>query len=118
MKYQCELRGLDFYAFHGLYEEEKILGGKFIVDVLLEMTTEGKIVAINDALDYQVIFDIVSEEMGKRQDLVETVAQQILGRLIETFGKAEFCRVSICKCNPAGLFNHGDAVISISHEKA
>ena len=32
-EFTIELRGLQFYSFHGLYEEEKKVGGEFIVDV-------------------------------------------------------------------------------------
>ena len=28
-----ELKGLQFYSFHGLYAEEKKVGGEFVVDV-------------------------------------------------------------------------------------
>jgi dihydroneopterin aldolase len=29
------LEGMEFYAYHGVYEEERKIGGKYIVDVLV-----------------------------------------------------------------------------------
>lgn len=111
MKYQTAVNDLEFYAYHGLYEEEKVLGGLFLVDVLLETDTQVQITHIGQALNYELIFLIAKEEMEARKDLIETVAQQMLMRLSDAFGDETSVRVSIRKKNPGGLFGSGSAAV-------
>lgn len=114
MKYQTAVNDLEFYAYHGLYEEEKVLGGLFLVDVLLETETDIHITHIGQALNYELIFLIAKEEMGERKDLIETVAQKILLRLSDAFGDKTSVRVTIRKKNPGGLFGSGSAAVTFT----
>ena len=34
------IEGMEFKAFHGCFEEERVIGNKFVVDVVLEANTE------------------------------------------------------------------------------
>jgi dihydroneopterin aldolase len=114
MKYQTAVTGLEFFAYHGLYEEEKVIGAIFYVDVLLEMEMAEKVVLIDQALNYVVIYNTAREEMANRQDLIETVAQNILERLTAAFPRLETISVTIRKPNPAGLFGSGTASVTFS----
>jgi dihydroneopterin aldolase len=114
MKYQTALNNLEFYAYHGLYKEENLLGGRFLVDVLLETETNSKILTINQALNYEIIFSIVKEEMEERRELIETVAQSILSELTKAFTDVDHIMVTISKPNPGGLFGSGVARVSFS----
>lgn len=112
MKYRTNLNNLEFFAYHGLYEEEKVFGGRFFVDVSLEMDTNAEIVALDQAFNYEIIFSVAREEMAQRQDLIETVAQRILGRLSHEFKNSTHIEVTISKPNPAGLFGSGVASVT------
>lgn len=95
------LEGMYFRANHGLYEQEKLHGNDFEVDIWVET---GKPVsqsdAIEDALDYVAIFEAVKEEMGIRRDLLETLVARIGIRLRAKFPGVESIRVRISKMQP------------------
>jgi dihydroneopterin aldolase len=115
MKYQTTIKNLEFFAYHGLYEEEKVLGGLFLVDVLLETEVNREILTIDHALNYESIYKVAAEEMKNRQDLIETVAQRILIRLTEVFREQLVSiSVTVSKPNPGGLFGSGAASVTFS----
>ncbi len=116
MRYECSLSGLKFTAFHGLYEEEKLLGGKFMVDVSLITETDDKSEMKNLAqvMNYEEIHRIVKHEMEEeKHELLEALAVRIINRLESAFEFADEIRVAIHKPNPAGLFGSGKASVQL-----
>lgn len=77
-----ELKGLQFYSFHGLYEEEKRVGGEFVVDVFAKFPAEGhSLNSINETVNYAALFAIVKDEMTQPRELLETIAQSIAEKI-------------------------------------
>ncbi len=77
-----------FYAWHGVHEEERRLGGDYEVD--LELRFDFRDAAIADDLtktvDYSRAYEIVREEMtGRNTALIETLAYAIATALMEEF---------------------------------
>jgi dihydroneopterin aldolase len=97
-----EIEGMEFYAFHGHYAEEQIVGNRFIVD--LSLSTDSMKAAksdnLTDAIDYQGVYLIVKEEMLIKSHLLEHVAGRILDRLHRSYQSLEKVKVKISKCNP------------------
>ena len=96
------LEDLEFYAYHGCYKEEQIAGTKFMVNVTLEtnMDTPANSDDINDALNYQLVYDVVKLEMLNRSNLLEHLAKRILDTLFKKFSQLEHATVKIAKMNP------------------
>ena len=113
MKYITSITGLEFYSFHGLYAEEKLLGALFGVDVSVECEIEKAITAIDEAINYELILNSVKTQMAIPQDLIETVAQYIISDLKLAFQQAQHIEVTIHKPNPAGLFKSGVATVKM-----
>ncbi|WP_159518737.1 dihydroneopterin aldolase [Sunxiuqinia indica] len=99
---QIDLEGLEFYAYHGHYPIEKEVGNKFIVNVSIETDCEaaGKSDRLEDALDYQKVYELIKQEMAITSDLLENVATRILNQLYAGFSVIEHARVKISKMNP------------------
>ena len=81
------LRQLEFYAYHGVLEEEKKLGQKFLVDVDIYPPDSGNDFddisnTINYADVYQVIRSCVENE---RYQLIESLADRIASRVLRDF---------------------------------
>lgn len=95
------LEGMHFFAYHGFYEAERIIGGEFEVDVSIEIHAEHA--AEDDALErtvnYESIYQIVQEEMSVPRKLIETLAYSILHRLKVLSAEGEI-RVKIRKLSP------------------
>lgn len=116
MKVQTCLENLEFFSYHGMYDFEKIKGGKFKVDIMLtENVADNKsFETINDVLDYEKVFAIVKLEMEIPRDFIETVAQSIISKLKTDYKHLENITVKITKYNPAGQFDGGNASVSLS----
>ncbi|WP_321288553.1 dihydroneopterin aldolase [uncultured Sunxiuqinia sp.] len=99
---QIDLEGLEFYAYHGHYPIEKEVGNKFIVNVSIQTDCEaaGKSDRLEDALDYQKVYELIMQEMAITSDLLENVATRILNQLYAEFSVIEHARVKISKINP------------------
>ena len=97
-----ELVNMEFYAYHGHFKEEQIIGNKFIVNFSAEtdVTTPGKSDELKDALNYQELYLIIHEEMDIPLKLLENVALRILKRVRDTYPKVTWAEVSISKLNP------------------
>ena len=96
------LEGLRFYAYHGFYEEEQLLGTDFIVDVYVE--TDFSEAAEGDDLfstvNYETLFLLCQIEMKKTTKLLETLAQRILDKIDNQFEDLQGIKVRIRKLNP------------------
>lgn len=79
---------MQFYAYHGVFEEEKKLGQKFEVDVELFLNLEkaGQSDCIEDTVNYAEVYYAVNELVtGPKKKLLESLAQSIADQLLERF---------------------------------
>lgn len=97
-----ELVNMEFYAYHGHFREEQIIGNKFIVNFSAEtdISTPGKSDDLNDALNYQELYTLIREEMEIPSKLLENVALRIINRIRTTYPKVTWAEVSVSKLNP------------------
>jgi dihydroneopterin aldolase len=97
-----QLEGMEFYAFHGCYKEEQLVGNKFLVD--LDIQTDCSLSANSDnlkeALNYQTAYLLVKKEMEIKSHLLEHVCKRILDRLNEQFTEIQHVRIKVSKINP------------------
>eukprot|EP00268_Persea_americana_P033095 TRINITY_DN327_c1_g1_i7.p1 TRINITY_DN327_c1_g1~~TRINITY_DN327_c1_g1_i7.p1 ORF type:complete len:134 (-),score=29.28 TRINITY_DN327_c1_g1_i7:36-437(-) len=94
------LRGLKFHGFHGVKEEEKKLGQKFLVDVdaWLDLRKAGKTDCLSDTVSYTAIYSIVQEVVeGPSQNLLESVAHLIANTILMKFPQISAVRVKVGK---------------------
>ncbi len=97
-----ELEGMEFYAFHGHFEVEKLAGNRFLVNLKIEadLNKAGKTDNLEDTLDYQKAFLAVKEEMAVSSDLLEHVCQRIIYRIKSEFPETQKVLVKVSKMNP------------------
>ena len=97
-----QIEKMEFYAFHGHYREEQIVGNKFLIDLTIE--TDLKPAArsdnLSDAADYQKAYRVVKEEMEKKSNLLENIASRILDSLYVNLQGIEKATIKIRKMNP------------------
>lgn len=96
------IEGMEFYAYHGHFDVEKVVGNKFLVDIYIDTDTSKAEQSDNldDALDYQRVYLIVKSEMSVKSNLLENVCNRILNRLYSEFGCIESAKVKVSKMNP------------------
>jgi 7,8-dihydroneopterin aldolase/epimerase/oxygenase len=96
------IEGMEFFAYHGHYKEERIIGTKFIVDLEFdyESSQAEQSDRLQDAINYQEIFLLIKKEMEINSHLLEHVAKRILDALRRTFPLTRKARVKVAKMNP------------------
>jgi dihydroneopterin aldolase len=98
-----EIEGMEFYAYHGHYKEERIVGNKFVLDIYLETDTSKAELTdnIDDALNYQTVYEIIKEQMGEKSYLLEHIANRILNAIYAKFeNKIISSKLKVSKINP------------------
>ncbi|NQU87080.1 MAG: dihydroneopterin aldolase [Mariniphaga sp.] len=97
-----ELEGMEFYAYHGHFEEERVIGNKF--QVKLSINTDLKKASesdkLKDTINYKDIYDLIKEEMKIKSYLLENVAKRILDKLYAQHQTIEKATIKISKLNP------------------
>lgn len=105
------LEDMRFFAYHGLYEEERIIGTHFILDVTLEteiasaatIEEHGMDKVIN-TINYEAVYDICKIQMVKKKEesekLLESVLHNIVHALKKQFSTIQVIKIKIRKLNP------------------
>ena len=75
------LNNLVFFAFHGVYDEERILGNDYEVNVALDIDTVERITMIEETVNYQALYKIIQQRMNIATLLLETVAQDLVDEI-------------------------------------
>lgn len=97
-----EIEGMEFYAYHGHFAAEQVVGNRFTVNLTLitDCSMAAKSDNLDDALDYQHAYRIVKEEMEVKSYLLEHVAGRILDRFEKEYSNIEKVKIKISKLNP------------------
>ena len=99
---RIELKDMEFFSRHGCFEEERIVGNRFVVNLTVEGVFSAAAASDNleDAVNYQALYDIVKEQMDIPSNLLENVASRICGKIKEAFPELSLVKVTIDKINP------------------
>jgi dihydroneopterin aldolase len=97
-----QIDGMEFYAFHGYYKEERIVGNRFLVDLIIETDMKVPMESDNlkDAVNYQRIYEIVKLQMEKKSHLLEHIAGRILDAIYTEIEGIKKATVKVSKMNP------------------
>ena len=93
---------MEFYAYHGCFEEERKIGTWFNVDLSMEVDTSKAEVSDNlkDTVNYQEVYRVVQQEMMVSSKLLENVARRILQAIQKNFPAVSYAWVKVKKMNP------------------
>ncbi len=96
------LEGMEFYAYHGVYEEERKIGGKYIVDVLVYTNAIDAELHddLNGTVNYEQIYKAVEQNMLQPVKLIERLARKIMDDIRLFVVKEDTIRIKIRKLNP------------------
>lgn len=110
------IEDMEFYAFHGHFREEQIVGNKFIVDLTIEAEMEkpGLTDDLHDAVNYQIAYSIIKKEMETKSHLLEHIATRILNSLYAEMEGIKKATVKVSKLNPVMGGKIGRVSVEIS----
>ena len=97
-----ELNDMTFYAYHGVFSQERTVGGRYSVSLRLHADFDAATRSddLADTLDYASAATIVKAEMERPSNLIEHVSRRIAERLLDAFPQLDSVDVPICKHHP------------------
>lgn len=96
------LEGLEFFAYHGFYDEEQKMGNKYAVDiaVITDFYEAAEKDVLSETVDYAELYKLVRDEMLKPSRLLENIGKRIIDRVFHAFPPVSGIELSISKFNP------------------
>jgi dihydroneopterin aldolase len=82
------LEGMRFYAYHGVNPEERALGQRFTVDVVLaaDLRRAARSDDLADTVSYSAVYKLVRAIVeGEPRQLIEAVAEEIAAAILTDF---------------------------------
>ena len=97
------IENMEFYAYHGHYEEEQVIGSRFLVDIIIDADCSKAAQSDNlkDAVDYQKVYMLIKKEMEKKSHLLENICKRILDVVFSEFNDISSASVKVRKMNPS-----------------
>lgn len=96
------IEGMEFYAYHGVYENEHKVGGVYVVDVYLEtdFSEAAKNDDLNGTINYEAVFNICKSLMQQPVKLIEHLGYKIIEATTLISTKITFVKVRVSKIQP------------------
>lgn len=96
------INDMRFYAHHGCFGQERVIGTHFRVDLTFRTDTSKAEVSDNiaDTVSYLDVYQVVKAEMKTPSHLLEHVARRVGERVLSDFPAVEYVTVRISKLNP------------------
>lgn len=96
------IEGMEFYAYHGCFSEEQLIGTWFVVDLFLTLdTTEAEQTdRLEATVNYLEVYQLVKREMEINSKLLEHVGRRIIKAVNASFPSVDHIKVKVRKMNP------------------
>lgn len=98
-----QLHNLEFYAYHGLLPQERVVGGHYRVDVELSLTPPLRALTedvIDDTVNYAEVYALIRHQMEQPVNLLEHLAHRITQGLYAQFPQIQAVKLSVTKVTP------------------
>lgn len=118
----CEIRleALRFYAYHGVLQQERNVGGFYTLDLCLTLSDASSAIADDNlagTVNYAEVYELVRSEMATPSALLEHVAGRILTAVFERFPLVASAVVSVRKDNPPMGADCAGCTVTLSAER-
>lgn len=93
---------MEFFAYHGFYDEEQKIGNKYSVSVSLnvDLSKPGQSDKLSDTVSYEEVYKVVKKIMEQPSRLLESIANNISERILSAYGAVISTEVKVSKYNP------------------
>ncbi len=96
------IKGMRVYAYHGVMEQERKVGGSFTIDAEVDADFSAAMLTDNlsDTISYADLHQLIRQEMAIPSQLLEHVAGRIADAIFKHFPQSKAVRLRILKENP------------------
>ncbi|AWB42839.1 dihydroneopterin aldolase [Paenibacillus sp. CAA11] len=94
---------MEYYGYHGVFEEERKLGARYYVDLELQLDLReaGKNDDLSKTVNYAEIHETVKEAVEKTSfKLIEALAEHIASVVLDTYTVIDALTVKVTKPHP------------------
>ena len=114
---KVQLHQLKFNSFHGIHEEEKILGNDYVIDASVEFHESAHVItSIHETISYADIYGIIKKRMDIPTPLLETILMEIGNEIHGRYPQLRSVNISIQKMHPPIEGIIGSAIVSYHKE--
>lgn len=115
--FTIRLENLQFYSKIGLFEQERLVGNKFIVDIYIIVPADCfENENIDTTVNYAEVYEIAESVMRETLLLIETVAMKIADKIKEKFPASKRISVKIKKVTPPIPGMKGSASVELARD--
>jgi len=100
--YQIRMKNCAFFARHGVFDEEEMLGQRFYVDAVLTVDPGRALEddSIENTVDYGVAFQVIEKIItGQRRFLIEALALEVSKALTARYPQIARAEITVRKPN-------------------
>ncbi|MEZ0540060.1 dihydroneopterin aldolase [Fibrella arboris] len=96
------LEGLEFFAYHGFYDEEQKIGNKYAVDITVfaDFSEAARLDRLSATVNYEALYRITADVMKQPARLLEHIAHSLIAGIKQQFPAVDSVEVSVSKFNP------------------
>ncbi len=94
------LSGMEFYAYHGVTEEERRLGQRFVIDcaLALDLSAAAETDALADTVDYAAVYENIRRVAeGAPFSLIERLAGAVNAEILADFPSVSSVETTVHK---------------------
>lgn len=113
--FTIHLHNLKYFAYHGLYEEERKAGNNFEMDVDVVADIPGTVTKLEQTVDYAAVYSIIDARMKQPTPLLETLVYDLAHKIHEYDNRIKSVNITIKKLSaPIKFFN---GVVGVTYKK-
>jgi 7,8-dihydroneopterin aldolase/epimerase/oxygenase len=95
------LNKLRFFAYHGLFAEERKTGNEFEVNLAVSYIPDQKVITqLEHSINYVKLHELIKAEMKQHRDLLETFVMELAEKVHTEFPSVKKIDISIEKLHP------------------
>ncbi|MBL8578844.1 MAG: dihydroneopterin aldolase [Mesorhizobium sp.] len=118
--YQIRMKNCAFFARHGVFDEEEMLGQRFYVDAVLTVDPGRALEddAIENTVDYGVAFQVIERIItGQRRFLIEALALEVGKALAQRYPQIARAEITVRKPNAPvpGVLDYVEVTVAFPH---
>jgi 7,8-dihydroneopterin aldolase/epimerase/oxygenase len=113
--FTINLHNLIFHSFHGIHEEEQIIGNTFEVNVSLSFISAEPVTALEQTINYATVYEIIKQRMHIATPLLETLVQDLTQEIHAFDNRIKSVSVSVEKKNPP--MSNMEGSVSVHYKK-
>jgi dihydroneopterin aldolase len=113
-----QLLSLQFYAYHGVFEEEKKIGADYEVSVSVSHQEKKiPVLHLSETINYVSVYELIKQHMQQPRQLLETVATTFTQDVFARFSEADEVGITIIKKHPPIATFEGSVAVNYTRKR-